>query len=136
MDKKEKQLAAIRVRGITEIRIKVEDTLRMLRLYRKNSCMVMDDTPAGRGMLKRVKDYATFGEVDDALLAELASKRGQPAKDDDKALTINSKKYNRVFHLAPPRKGFERKGIKEPYSRGGATGNRGSKMADLLRRMM
>ncbi|MBS3119645.1 uL30 family ribosomal protein [Candidatus Woesearchaeota archaeon] len=130
------KIAVVLVRGRINLKPDVLFTLNMLRLYRKNSCMVMDDTPAGRGMLKRVKDYATFGEVDDALLADLASKRGQPAKDDDKALTINSKKYNRVFHLAPPRKGFERKGIKEPYSRGGATGNRGSKMADLLRRMM
>ncbi|MBI2650458.1 uL30 family ribosomal protein, partial [Candidatus Woesearchaeota archaeon] len=60
-----KKLAAIRVRGLTGIRTKTEDNLRMLRLYKKNYCCVVPDTPVYAGMLKSAKDYITWGEIDD-----------------------------------------------------------------------
>lgn len=40
------------------------------------------------------------------------------------------------FRLSPPSKGFERKGIKIPYTLGGALGDRGTAINDLLKRMI
>lgn len=46
------------------------------------------------------------------------------------------KKIKNYFRLNSPRKGFERKGIKKPFSIGGALGYRGSKINDLIKRMI
>ena len=40
------------------------------------------------------------------------------------------------FKLSPPRRGFERKGIKIPFSMGGALGYRKNKINDLIQRMV
>jgi large subunit ribosomal protein L30 len=42
----------------------------------------------------------------------------------------------KVFRLSPPRGGFERKGIKTPFTMGGALGNRKEKINDLIKRMI
>lgn len=40
------------------------------------------------------------------------------------------------FRLTPPTKGFERKGIKIPYTQGGALGDRKEEINDLIKRMI
>lgn len=142
---KEKKLAAIRVRGITEIRIKVEDTLKMLRLYRKNYCTVIPDNAVYTGMLKKAKDYIAWGEIDDETFRMLVDKRGEEynGKEDARGMEanndfviINGKKIKKYFRLSPPKKGFGSKGIKHSFQQGGALGYRGDKINDLIRRMV
>jgi len=41
-----------------------------------------------------------------------------------------------VFRLKPPSKGYDRGGIKQPYTKGGALGYRSEKINDLLKRMI
>ncbi len=60
------KLAVIRVRGSVNLNYEVKDTLNLLRLYRKNFCVVVDNTPSFQGMIKKVKDYVTYGKIDDA----------------------------------------------------------------------
>jgi large subunit ribosomal protein L30 len=135
--KKGTMVAAIRIRGKTGIKEGIKATLDMLRLYRQNYCSIYKDTPELRGMLKKTKDYLTFGEVDDETIKLLADKRGEPFKGkNDRSITINGKKYKRYFRLSPPRKGFERGGIKKSFQNKGALGNRGSKINDLIKRMV
>src|SRR3989344_4467328 len=141
-----KRLAAIRVRGLTEIRTKIEDNLRMLRMYKKNYCCVVPNTPIYVGMLKRAKDYITWGEIDDETFNMLVEKRGEESnsrESDSKGkikyndfVVINNKKIKKYFRLNPPRKGFGRKGIKHPYQSGGALGYRGEAINDLIKRMV
>lgn len=141
-----KQLAAIRVRGITEIRIKIEDTLRMLRLYRKNYCVVVPNNPVYLGMLKKVKDYITWGEINDDTFENLIEKRGEifngMERDSNEKISYNDffvvkdKKMKKYFRLNAPRKGFGRKGIKHSFQQGGALGYRGDKINDLIKRMV
>ena len=141
-----KKLAAIRVRGITGIRTKIEDNLRMLRMYRKNYCCVLPNTPIFTGMLKRAKDYITWGEIDDVTFNMLVEKRGEEfngRETDSKGkikyndfAVINNKKIKKYFRLNPPRKGFGRKGIKYPFISGGALGYRGEAINDLIKRMV
>jgi len=139
------KLAVILVRGLVKIRTPVGDTLTMLRITRKNHAVVIDNNPVNLGMLHVVKDYATWGEVSSATIKELVAKRGELFKSREsdtkekynyKFLEFEGKKYKPYFRLNPPRKGFGRKGIKMPFIVGGALGNRGDKINDLIMRML
>src|SRR3989344_2722744 len=96
------KLAVVLVRGMVKVVKPVKETLAMLNLHRKNHCVVIDNTPVYKGMLIRVKDYITWGEIDDATFAELVQKRGQLLNGRGKAVEIDGKKYKKYFALAPP----------------------------------
>ena len=153
-------IAVIRVRGRTGVTRKVNDTLDMLRLYKQHGCVVVPNTPVFVGMITKSKDYITWGEVDEETLTLLLEKRGRIAgnkplteeylkskvkvdfKSFAKEVIANSKKVKDIpgvkpyFRLMPPVKGFERNGIKKPYSMGGALGYRKDKINELIRRMI
>lgn len=141
-----KQLAAIRVRGLNRINQRVEDTMSMLRLYRKNYCAVIPNNPVYIGMLKKAKDYITWGEIDDDTFNMLVNKRGEEfngRETDAKSkikyndfMVVNNKKIKKYFRLNAPRKGFGRKGIKHTFKEGGALGYRGEAINELIRRMI
>lgn len=118
-----KLIAVVRVRGSIGVMKEIKDTLNMLRLYNKNNCVVVPNTPAYLGMIKKVKDYVTWGEIDDKTLNLLKEKRKKDVE----------KKY---FRLNPPRKGYGRKGIKCSFRIGGALGYRKEKINDLIKRML
>ena len=130
------KLAVVLVRGMVKVVKPIKETLMMLNLNRKNHCVVIDDTPAYKGMLFKVKDYITWGEIDEATFAELVHKRGQLSDGRGKSVEINGKKYKRHFALNPPLKGFGRKGIKTSFKVGGGLGYRGEKINDLVKRML
>lgn len=112
-------IAAVRVRGMIGTKKSIEDTMRMLRLYRKNYCVILKDEPHITGMLMKVKDFVTWGELDDETAKALQEKKGKP-----------------YYRLNNPRKGFGRKGIKVPFLKGGALGDRKEKINELIKRMI
>jgi large subunit ribosomal protein L30 len=151
--------AVVRIRGNINVRREIKDTLNMLRLNKVNHCSILPETKEYKGMLKKVKDYVTWGEVDKDSLNLLLATRGRLIGDqtlNDKHVKSNSKfssvsnfakeiiegkakftdlkDIKPVIRLHPPRKGYE--GIKRPFSLGGALGYRGEKINDLLRRMI
>ncbi len=139
------KIAVVMIRGLAGVRKDIDDTMKMLKLYRKNYCVVMEDTKANLGMLKKVKDYVTFGELDEDTYNMLVEKRGQEFRErttDSKKrinyifLKFGEKKLKPFFRLSPPRGGFERKGIKKNFKSGGALGYRGNKINDLIKRMV
>jgi len=139
-------ICAIRVRGQTGIRKDVKDTLNMLRLYRSNYCVVLESKPEIIGMLKKCKDYITWGEIDNETYNAVVSKRGEEYKgrvtDSKNKITyrkfivIEDKRYKPYFRLSPPKKGFGRKGVKGTFKQHGALGYRGDKIKDLVVRML
>ena len=134
-----KKIAAIRVRGNVTLGSDVKKTLNLLRLYRKNYCSVYENSPTVKGMLNNAKDHITYGEISEEIFQEILNKRGEEYKgrsDFKKCFTLNNKKIKPYFRLHPPVKGFERKGIKVPYSLGGALGYRGEKMSELIKKML
>ncbi|MBI5390777.1 uL30 family ribosomal protein [Candidatus Woesearchaeota archaeon] len=133
-----KSIAVVRVRGTANLKQEFVDTFVMLRLYRKNYGIVVPNTPSMLGMIACVKDFVTWGPIDDATWKMLVEKKGQAATGDKERdfLVVDGKKIKRYFRLNPPRKGFGRKGIKVPFSNGGALGDRKEKINDLLQRMM
>ena len=144
-DLKSNKIAIVLVRGHIDLPQPVRDTLKMLKLTRKNFCTVVEDNKVYRGMIKKVKDYVTWGEITAETFNKLVEKRGEPflgrktdskGKYSYKTLKFNGKDYKTYFRLSPPRKGFGRKGIKMAFKVGGGLGNRNEKINDLIERML
>lgn len=154
------KLAVVQVRGVLNINRNFKDTLKSLKLIKKNSCVLVDNTPERIGMLARLKDYITWGEADKETVKLLFEKRGKIVGNNpltEKYLKDNAKagfdefinnfiegkvKLKEVpglkpfFRLTPPRGGFEREGIKKPFSLGGSLGYRGKEINNLVRKML
>lgn len=155
-------LAVIRVRGSVGVKKEFKDTMKMLRLKSVNSCVVVPDNPSYRGMIQKVKDYTTFGEITFDVFLAMLKKRGR--LQGDKRLTekavkemgydnighlatdifegkINFKKLGGrklrglkpVFRLTPPSGGF--KSTKTHYPKGDL-GYRGEAINELLKKMI
>ena len=123
------KIAVIRIRGSIGRTKKVEDTLCMLKLYKKNSCAILSQTPSILGMIKKVKDCVTWGEISEDVLKLLNDKRGNSIKEGDK-------ETNPIFKLNSPKGGFERRGIKVSFRAGGVLGYRGEKINNLIKKMV
>ena len=146
MEQEKAQLAAVRVRGKTGVKSGTSDTLNMLRLYKNNYCAVFPNNPVYAGMLMKAKDYITWGEIDNDTFKMLLDKRGEEFKQRtsdtknkikyDDFITVNSRKLKKFFRLNAPRKGFERKGVKQTFKNGGALGYRGAAINGLIKRMV
>jgi len=152
-------LVAVRIRGLSDISQEVKDTMSMLRLNRNCHATLVDDRPAYNGMLRKSKDFLTWGEVSQENIALLLKKRGRLVGDkkltDEYAKELGYKslddlaealfkvevecsslsKVKPVFRLRPPKKGFKGK-IKRSYAAGGELGYRGEAINDLLKRMV
>ena len=115
------KIAAILIRGLIGVRFDIKDTLKMLNLNKKHACAVFQTSPSILGMMNKCKDYITWGEINEETIKALDSRK--TSKDN-------------VFKLCPPVGGFERKGIKTPFSLGGAIGYRADKINSLINRMV
>lgn len=155
-----KRIAVVRIRGETGLSKPVRDTFKMLRLYKKNNCVVISNTPVYIGMLGRIRDAATWGEITEDTFKLLVEKRGKTANKVSLTADYLKQKANLTFEsftkefmafkkeikdipgmkpffkLMPPRQGFESKGIKIQFSLGGALGYRKDKINDLIKRMI
>ncbi len=154
------KIAVIRIKGKIGLRHDIKETLNMLRLFNKHTCVIVDNNEHYIGMIKKVKDHVTLGEINQETFMLLLSKRGKVA--GNKSLTedylknktnmshdqftkeffSNEKRLKDIpglkqfFRLKPPEKGFERGGIKKPFSLGGVLGYRKEKINDLIKRML
>jgi len=151
-------LAIVRIRGNVDQPKDVKHALKLLHLTRPNHAVVVPNDPTHRGMLQKVKDAVTWGEIDKKTLTALLKKRGRIS--GNKKLTpkfLKERKFESfrafvtallegkadmrqieglkpLFRLHPPRKGF--KSVKNPVTRHGDLGYRGAKINALLERMM
>ncbi len=151
--------AVIRVRGQPDVSYDIEYTMGLLGVNRVNHCAIVPENASTKGMLQKVKDYTTYGEINAETLAQLIRVRGRLSGDrmitdeylaansefktvDDLAKAIIENDYRMkdieaakpVFRLHPPVKGYE--GNKRSYKNGGALGYRGEAINDLIARML
>lgn len=114
-----KRLAVVRIRGAPKMSNHIQDTLRLLNLKRKHACAIVPDNGTYRGMLKVVRSFVAWGEINEDTLKKLeGSKKGT------------------AIRLKPPKKGMWRKGIKHPFQTKGSHGYCGEKINELLVRMV
>ena len=150
----------IRVRSVRGVTKKIKDTMAMLNLTKVNHAVLIPKTAPYEGMLQKVKDYVTWGEVDADTVSTLISERGRmmgdrPVTDSEiksssehsnikslskaiatgKATTKDVEGMKPVFRLHPPRGSKGWGGIKRAYSVGGALGFRGDDISELAARM-
>lgn len=151
--------AAIRLRSDINANIEVKDTLKHLRLNKINHCVLIPEGKTYDGMLHKVKDYITWGEVKPDVLTNMIIKRGRltgSRKFDNKYIKENAKsdsmvKYAEaiisgkelysdlkdvqpVFRLHPPIKGH--KSIKKAFNQGGDLGYRKEDINNLIVKML
>lgn len=151
------KLAVVRIRGGINARLDARETLRLLGLTRSNHCVIVDDSPSVSGMLKKAKDYITWGEVKPEVVEHLLSKRGRlpgnrrltedavkasgfsSTKDLAEALCSGKAKISsvpglkKVFRLSPATGGL--RSSKRPFRDMGDLGYRGEQINDLVLRM-
>jgi len=152
--------AILRVRGTVDVPPDVEHTLKLLRLHKPNHLVIYPiETPGLKGMLQKVKDWVTWGELDYATLLLLLERRGRAPGNRrltpeylSQSLGVSSlselaelicsgelklnhqDKIKPVFRLKPPSGGYKRS-IKKPFRSGGELGYRGPTINELIRRM-
>lgn len=137
--------AIIRLRGKVGVRKDIDYTLKLLRLHRKMHCVLMPENKVNDGMIKKVKDYVTWGKISDDMLKILILKRGRKQGNkrlskEEAEVVFNDVKEGRkisikpVFRLTPPSGGFK-KSIKYHLPKG-ELGYRGEKINDLLKKMV
>ncbi|MCE4628016.1 MAG: 50S ribosomal protein L30, partial [Desulfurococcales archaeon] len=140
----------IRLRGTADVHPDIEKTLYLLRLRQRYAAALYHSSlPGIEGMLRKVSDWATWGEIDRDTLIKLLYERGRligdkPITDEwvasnlglyggvpelaDKLLSgeihyhkLEDKGIKPFFRLHPPRGGF-RGSVKKHYSVGGELG--------------
>ena len=142
-------IAAIRIRGEVDKSKRVKDTFARLRLRKKHVCVLLPENPETIGMLKRVKDFITYGNIDRETLKLLVEKRARlpgnkPAKVNDEFIEqlfngkkkLSDGKLKPFFRLNPPRGGFGKGGIKVSFKAGGVLGNCGKEINVLIKKML
>ena len=106
-------IAVIRLRGSMKMRNDMKSTFRMLSMSGSNTLSVLEKTPSNIGMVKKIENFATWGEISQEMLQKLGGKK--------------------VIGLKPPKGGF--KSIKKKYP-AGDLGYRGDKINQLIERML
>jgi large subunit ribosomal protein L30 len=153
-----KCFAVVKVRGSISAKREARETLDMLNLDKTNNAVLIDNRPSYMGMLYRVQNYVTWGEVSKETVAMLLEERGRLAGGKNltaesveklgyksmgalaEAIASCKAEYQKlpgiqpVFKLHPPSKGFKGK-TKKSYSSGGEAGYRGEKINELIKRM-
>ena len=148
----------VKVRGTISAQREARETLELLRLPKTNNAVLIDNRPSYIGMLYRVQNYVTWGEISKETVALMLKKRGRLAggkKLTDEAVEklgyksidaladaiasckVEFQKLPNVqplFKLHPPKKGFKGK-TKKSFSAGGEAGYRGEKISELIKRM-
>ncbi|MDO8841086.1 50S ribosomal protein L30 [Methanocalculus sp.] len=150
--------AVVQVRGVVNTRHEIKETLKMLRLHHINHCVLIPETPEYLGMIRKVKDFVAYGEVNAETLETILRTRGRllgnkPLTDEylksassyasvselAEALTHGEVKQKDipelkpVLRMHPPRKGY--KTIKRTFNQGGALGYYGREINSLLYKM-
>ncbi len=120
--------AVIRVRGTANVSRDLRHSLETMRLIKPNHCIILPENEYSSGMLRKVKDYVTWGKISDDTLKKLVKARGEGVKEKEIP--------KHIFRLAPPKKGFERAGIKKAFTQGGVLGDRKEKINELIERMI
>lgn len=114
-------IAAVRIRGLQDVRQKVSRTLDNLKLRKKHQVVVYEDDPAVEGMMKQAKDYIAYGEISDETVEALEERSGEEVE------------HGTVVNLRSPKGGF--KNTRKNTGQGGSLGERDD-MDQLLKRMV
>jgi large subunit ribosomal protein L30 len=139
-------IAIIRIAGQVHMNWDIVDTFKRLKLGKKYTCVLINDTPQMLGMLNKVKDFVAFGNIDEKTLVELLKARGKVigdtkaklkdpeklAKDILAGKKLEDLKIKPFFGLHPARGGINTK----RYYPEGVRGNHKEAINKLIMKML
>ena len=138
-------IAIIRISGMVDVQRGMAETLFRLRLRRKYSCVVVREKEELQSLLKKIRNFVSYGKIDKETFIELVEKRGQSLKKEkikakeivekfiDSRTNENLDKFGikPFFRLHPPRGGIK---SKLHYPKGVLGENK--EINELIRRML
>ncbi len=138
-------ICIIRIVGRVNLNGDVKETLQRLRLGKKYSCVVLaNPNKEQTGMIKKLRDYVAFGEINRDVFEKLINIRGQKinkknktdskkiVEEIEKGKAYESLNLKPFFRLHPPRGGINSK-LHFPK---GVLGDNREKINDLILRML
>ena len=112
-------LIVIRISGAVNMPPEAKETLFRIRLRRKYSAVLIKPTNENQKILKKIRNYVAYGDINKETLKELIEKRGVSKDDkkvDSKKIIEDLEKKSAVkldikpfFRLHPPRGGIDAK---------------------------
>jgi large subunit ribosomal protein L30 len=151
----------VRARSNVGVERTIRETMSYLNLTKVNHAVIIPENDQYLGMLRKAKDYITWGKADLATVQSMLFERGRMAGDapltdaivdeatdyktiadfakaivNDEATVKDVPGLKRVFRLHPPRGSKGWGGIKRSYVVGGALGSRGDDIKALVERMI
>ena len=112
-------IAVIRITGQINLSADIVETFQRLKLKKKYTCIVIEKmTDVQEGMIKKVKDFVAYGEINKETYDKLVEKRGQNEKN--------------IFRLHPARGGIN---TKKHFPKG-VLGNHKQEINKLIGRML
>ncbi|MBX4196612.1 uL30 family ribosomal protein [Candidatus Pacearchaeota archaeon] len=141
-DQHDEMIVVIRISGLVEVPSDVQETLFRMRLRRKYSAVLINDTPENKKLLQKVRNFVAFGTITKETLHDLIAKRAVSPKKVNAAEVVEQlgKKdladlgIKPFFRLHPPRGGINSK-AHFPIKKGVLGDNKESINA-LIRRML
>jgi large subunit ribosomal protein L30 len=147
----------LRIKGSVNVPYWARYTLDNLNLYRKFWATILPETQESLGMLKKIKDFVAWTNVDASLVKDLLEKRGKTegfrsfkllpdvggyhsieelasAIAKDKVRLSHLQMVKPWFALSPPRGGFK-KSTKRSSNQNGILGE-DKELVQLIRRMI
>ncbi len=138
-------IIVIRISGLVEVPRNIQETLYRLRLRRKYSAVLLQPSASSFKLLKKMRNFVAYGDLNKETLLLLLEKRAQLINkkkkiDVEKIITEMEKKslqdlgLKPFFRLHPPRGGIDSK-LHFPI-RKGVLGDNKVEINDLVRRML
>ena len=139
-------IIVIRISGLVNLTESVKENLYRFRLRRKYSAVIIKPNPQNLKILKKIRNFIAYGDIDKKTLSLLVESRGVPK---DKKKKINPKEIleqiekkdpkswdiKPFFRLHPPRGGIDSKkhfGV----TKRAVLGDNKNHINDLVRRML
>jgi len=70
-------IVVIRISGQIKLKGDVVETLDKMKLRKKYTCVLLNETPENLGMIKKVNNFIAFGNIDEKTLVELIKTRAK-----------------------------------------------------------
>jgi large subunit ribosomal protein L30 len=141
-------IAIIRIHGMIKVKQNVDETLSRLKLRKKYTCAIVNETPEMIGMIQEVKDFVAFGKIDEKTLTEIIKMRGKKigntkakiseaeaqkaAKEVASGKRLEDLGIKPFFGLHPARGGID---TKHHFPKG-VLGSHKDKLNELIQRML
>ncbi len=138
-------ILVIRISGLVNVPKKINEALYRLRLRRKYSAVLLKPSTENQKLLKKIRNYVAYGDINKEALKKLIMKRAHTIPkeseiDAEKIIWQLEKKSLKklgikpFFRLHPPRKGIE---SKKHFGVGkGVLGDNKEKINELVERML